>query len=179
MGNRIKDFVILLAVVAMGAYWLKPDLSPPKTTPTPVAAATQGANTFPDLAPPFELHSNLGPPRKFEGKGPLVITLTAVGCGGCIERIPRDQELYQLAKKARIPYYNVLVYVADDASGAQFVQEHQPAADDVLNDPGGKVFVNQYKGSDNNCWMVIGPQGEFRYRGPENMEAMRKAISSL
>lgn len=179
MGSRFKDFFLLLALVATGAYWLRPQPNAPQTTPTPGAAATERASTFPDLAPPFELHSNLGPPRQFDGKGPLIITLTAVQCGGCLERIPRDKQLYELAKKAKIPYYNALVYVADDAAGAKFVKDHHPEADDILNDPGGQVFVNQYLGSDNNCWMVIGPKGEFRYRGPENMEAMQQAIYGL
>ena len=34
-----------------------------------------------------------------------------------------------------------------------------------------RIFVGQYLGSDNNCQMVIGREGEFLYRGPENKEA--------
>lgn len=181
MGNRIRDLVLVIAIIAGAAYWRQKPLEPvPNNTPavTPAPAATASL-AFPTTAPPFELHSNLGPPRKFDGKGPLVVVLTAVGCGDCITRIPRDNEIYAMAKKANVPYYNVLVYIADDAAGAKFVQEHQPAGDDILNDPGGSVFVGQYRGSDNNCQMVIGRQGEFLYRGPENKEAMQKAIASL
>lgn len=167
--------MILIAVIAGAAYWRQ---QPLETTPTPAPQTTR-ASTFPDTAPPFELHSNLGPPRSFDGKGPLVVVLTAVGCNDCIPRIPRDREIYAMAKKANIPYYNVLVYIQDDTAGAQFVKEHHPAGDDILNDPGGQVFVNQYRGSDNNCQMVIGRKGEFLYRGPENKEAMQKAIDSL
>ncbi|MBS2039964.1 hypothetical protein JST97_33570 [bacterium] len=181
MGSRLKDLVILIALVGSGAYWMQHQGAQPnvQATPTPAAATSEPGNYFPDTAPPFELHSNLGPPRKFDGKGPLVVVLTAVGCGDCVTRIPRDKEIYEMAKKAGIPYYNILVYVQDDAQGAQFVAEHQPAGDDILNDPGGLVFVGKYKGSDNNCQMVIGRQGEFLYRGPENKEAMARAISSL
>lgn len=179
MGNRIRDLVIVIAIIAGAAYLRQKPLDAPDTTPavTPAPAATASL-AFPDTAPPFELHSNLGPPRKFDGKGPLVVVLTAVQCGDCITR-PRDNEIYAMAKKANIPYYNVLVYVADDAAGAKFVKDHQPAGDDILNDPGGSVFVGQYLGSDNNCQMVIGRKGEFLYRGPENKEAMQKAIASL
>jgi len=177
VGNRIRDLIIILSFIAAGAYWRSLPQNP-AATPPPVAALTP-RTSFPDKAPPFELHSNLGPPRKFDGKGPLVVVLTAVQCGDCIPRIPRDKEIYAMAKQAGIPYYNVLVYVEDDAAGAKFVKEHQPSGDDILNDPGGQVFVGQYLGSDNNCQMVIGRQGEFLYRGPENKEAMQKAIASL
>ncbi|MFN8605929.1 MAG: hypothetical protein U0931_00245 [Vulcanimicrobiota bacterium] len=182
MESRLKDLVILIALVGSGAYWMHNQRSKPPAEPSPapvVSGTSAPANYFPDTAPPFELHSNLGPPRKFDGKGPLVVVLTAVGCGDCVTRIPRDKEIYDLAKRANVPYYNVLVYVQDDAQGGQFVAEHQPAGDDILNDPGGLVFVGKYKGSDNNCQMVIGRQGEFLYRGPENKEAMARAIASL
>ncbi len=173
MGNRIRDLIILIAVIAGLAYWRQ---KPAETSPAPVPSPR---STFPDTAPAFTLHSNFGPPRTFDGKGPLVVVLTAVGCSDCIPRIPRDREIYAMAKKANVPYYNVLVHIEDDAAGARFVKQHQPAGDDILNDPGGRVFVGQYLGSDNNCQMVIGRKGEFLYRGPENKEAMQKAISSL
>ena len=176
MGNRIRDLLVVITVIAGAAYWRQMPTPAASSTPTPVASPR---TTFPDTAPPFELHSNLGPPRKFDGKGPLVVVLTAVQCGDCIPRIPRDREIYAMAKKANVPYYNVLVYIEDDAAGAKFVKDHQPSGDDILNDPGGRVFVGQYLGSDNNCQMVIGRNGEFLYRGPENKEAMQKAIASL
>lgn len=180
MGSRLKDLVVLIVLVASGAYWMQHQKDTPKPVETPVAGSTGApANYFPDTAPSWELHSNLGPPRKFDGKGPLVVVLTAVQCSGCLERIPRDREIYDLAKKAKIPYYNVLVWAEDDAIGAKFVADHQPAGDDILNDPGGRIFVDKYKGSDNNCQMVIGRNGEFLYRGPENKEAMARAIASL
>ena len=178
MGSRIRDLVIIFSVVALGAYLRQKPSEAPVATPTPVAAATQTSGGFPDKAPPFELPSNQGT-TSFNGKGPLVVVLTAVGCGDCIQRIPRDEEIYEMARKAHVPYYNALVYVEDVAAGERFVKEHRPAADLVLYDPGGKVFVGQYLGSDNNCLMVIGRNGEFLYRGPENKEAMQKAIASL
>lgn len=177
MGNRIRDLVFVMVVIAGLAYWKQKPAQAPAATPVP-PAPVQSAG-FPDTAPPFTLHSNLGPPRSFDGKGPLVVVLTAVGCGECVQRIPRDREIYAMAQRANIPYYNILVYIEDDAAGAKFAQQHHPVGDDILNDPGGRVFVSQYKGSDNNCQMVIGRKGEFLYRGPENKEAMQKAIGSL
>jgi hypothetical protein len=180
VGSRLRDLVVLIVLVASGAYWVQYQKPAPQQTPIVMGtSAPAPANYFPDTAPPWELHSNLGPPRKFEGKGPLVVVLTAVQCEGCLTRIPRDREIYDLAKKAHVPYYNVLVWAEDDAIGAKFVADHHPAGDDILNDPGGRVFVDQYKGSDNNCQMVIGRNGEFLYRGPENKEAMARAIASL
>ena len=169
MASRIRELLLLIAVIAAVAY-LRPSPRPPESEKT---------SEFPATAPPFELHSNLGPPRRFDGNGPLVVVLTAVGCNDCIARIPRDKEIYAMAQKANVPYYNILVYIQDDAYGATFLKQHHPAGDDVLNDPGGHVFVSQYRGSDNNCQMVIGRHGEFLYRGPENKEAMRRAINSL
>jgi hypothetical protein len=179
LGNRIRDLVIVIAIIAGAAYLRQKPLDAPDTTPavTPAPAAT--AVWLSRHGAPLRTSLKPGTTRKFDGKGPLVVVLTAVQCGDCITRIPRDNEIYAMAKKANIPYYNVLVYVADDAAGAKFVKDHQPAGDDILNDPGGSVFVGQYLGSDNNCQMVIGRKGEFLYRGPENKEAMQKAIASL
>lgn len=187
--NRLADFLVLAAVVAGAAYFTTLNKGPsatPSATPSAVTSSgsQQRASQFPDRAVPFTL-PRVGGDREggselvYDGKSAAVITLTAVGCGGCIERIPRDKELNALAHQAGLPIYNVLVYCGDVPSGKAFIEANHPQADAIVIDPGGQVFVNQYLGSDNNCWMVIGSQGEFLYRGPENLAAMKAALAQL
>jgi hypothetical protein len=176
--NRLVDVLIVSALIACGAYFYthpsaRSGASKP-TTPAPVSSS----GGFPDRAIPFQLHRLDGSTLEYAGKGPLIVTLTAIGCQGCKERISLDKELLQLARQKRIPLYNVLVF-ADDKSGPEFAQRYQPEASEVLVDPGGSVFVNQYRGSDNNCWMLIGAQGEFRYRGPAKMAPMQAALAGI
>lgn len=177
--NRFTDFLVLGLIVAGGAFYASRRENP-AATPTPVPSApVRAVNGFPDKAIPFRLARPDGSEFAYQGQGPVVITLTAVTCGGCQQRIPLDKELLALAREHKVPLYNVLVYAADPAYGQSFVAQFQPAADEILIDPGGLVFVNQYRGSDSNCWMLIGPKGEFLYRGPENMQAMRTGLQGI
>ena len=178
--NRFIDVVLVAILVASGAYFATRQ-GGNQDSPTPVVSATApavAAPGFPDKAVPFQLHRVDGTSFNYAGQGPVVITLTAIGCQGCRERIPLDKELARLAEEHKVPLYNGLVF-ADDKTGSDFAQQYQPQATEILCDPGGRVFVDQYRGSDNNCWMLIGPQGEFLYRGPESMDAMKKALARL
>jgi len=181
--NRLVDFVVLGLLISGAAYYFTAKPEKPTNNPNPAVAATASPaapNTqFPDKALPFSLPRVDGSTLQYRGKGPVAITLTAVGCGGCRERIPRDKELLKLTREKGVPLYNVLVFSPDAQAGRQFVDQFQPEADEIVVDPGGQVFVNQYLGSDNNCWMLIGPQGEFIYRGPENMQAMKTGLAQL
>ncbi len=178
--NRLIDFIVLSALVAGGAYFAtRRDNAPASPSPIPLATQTaRASNGLPERAGPFQLRTSDGRVREFSGQGPLIITLTAIGCGGCINRIPTDKELLAVAQEKNIPLYNVLVF-ADDNSGKQFVDQYHPSATEILFDPGGKVSVNQYGGSDGNCWMLIAPDGKFLYQGSENMSAMKQALASL
>jgi hypothetical protein len=175
--NRLVDFLIVATIVACGAYYVTRGQATPPVTPTPVTVVPSTGG-FPDKAVPFQLHRIDGSTLDYAGKGPLIVTLTAIACQGCRERIPLDKELLAMAKSQKIPLYNVLVF-GDDTTGPEFAKQYQPEADEILVDPGGRVFVDQYRGSDNNCWMLIGPQGEFRYRGPANMIPMKTALAEL
>lgn len=181
--NRLVDIIVLGLLISSAAYYFSSRPNQPANNPVPVTAAPASTATanpkFPDKALPFSLPRVDGSLLQYQGKGPVAITLTAVGCGGCRERIPRDKELLKMTREKGVPLYNVLVFAPDAPSGRQFVEQFQPEADEIVVDPGGQVFVNQYLGSDNNCWMLIGPQGEFLYRGPENMQAMKAGLTQL
>ena len=177
--NRLFELVLVIGVIACGAYFF---FTP---TPTPNQAASpkpQVADTavpyFPERAPAFELSTLDGTKIRYDGRKAVLFNVTAVWCQGCRERVPRDKQLVPLARAKGIEVYNILVY-ADQASGASFAQEFSPQASKILVDPGGKVFVEQYRGSDENCWMLVGKDGEFLYRGKEDLPRMVAALDRL
>ncbi|MBM3461036.1 MAG: hypothetical protein FJX76_02945 [Armatimonadetes bacterium] len=66
---------------------------------------------------------------------------------------------------------------ADERSGRAFFDEFVPRADFVLADPGGKVSVDQYGGSDANCWIFVDPTGRIAYRGGPDLKALQAAVA--
>lgn len=177
-GNRLSDLLMLAAMIGLGAaysaYQRQPQATP---SPRPATQVTSTA-TFPERAVPFQLSTPDGQQQSFSGQGPAIITLTAIGCDGCRKRVPLDSQLWELASKRQVPVWNLLVYATPPA-GANFVAEFAPRADHIVVDPQGQVSVNQYGGSDANCWMMIGADGRFLYRGKEDLEAMKRALDTL
>lgn len=176
-GNRLSDVIILVAMIALGAtYSAYQGKQAPVATPVPAVAPASSA--FPDRAVPFQLETTDGRSESFTGEGPAIITLTAVGCDGCRKRVSLDAQLWDTARRMKVPVWNILVY-ANPQAGQSFVAEYSPQADHIVLDPQGKVAVNQYGGSDANCWMFIGADGRFLYRGKEDLNAMKAALETL
>ncbi len=177
-GNRLSDLLILASMIGLGAafsaYQRQPESS---STPRPTAQASSAVG-FPERAVPFQLSTLNGQQESFSGNGPAIFTLTAIGCDGCRKRVPLDGQLWEMANKAKVPVWNLLVYATPPA-GANFVAEFAPRADHIVVDPQGQVSVNQYGGSDANCWMMIGADGRFLYRGKEDLDAMKRALDTL
>jgi hypothetical protein len=171
--QRWMDLVLVLVIVAVVAHLTRsPAQDTPKASPSQVSAAM-------GKAIPFELESVDGRRLRYDAQSPAILVLTAIGCGGCIARVhQQDAELTKWATAHQLPVYNLLVY-ADRASGAAFVAEHQPTAPTILVDPGGQVSVTQYQGSDDNCWMVVGPDGSFLYRGGTDLPRLIEACKGL
>lgn len=175
--NRLFELVLVVGVIACGAYLFFSPTSPSGPSPTPLVADT-AVPYFPERALAFDLNDIDGSRVHYDGRTPVLFNLTAVGCQGCRERVPRDKQLVPLAQAKGIEVYNILVY-ADQNAGATFVNEFSPLASKILVDPGGKVFVGQYRGSDENCWMLVGKDGQFLYRGKEDLPALKAALDRI
>ena len=114
-------------------------------------------------APSFTLPRLDGDPLHFEGRGPVLITLSAVRWGGPQHHIDADKQAYEMAHKCRIPVWNILVHAQrDEARG--FKKEFQPRADEYLYDADGSVSVQTYGGNDWFCWILIDGRGDIIYR---------------
>ena len=127
-------------------------------------------------AQPFRLPKIKGGELVYEaGGGPALITLSAVGCAGCRQRVPTDAKAYTMAKKYGVPVWNIFVY-ANATAGAQFQAELQPAADEFVYDVDGKVSVTTYGGSDSSCWLLIDKTGNLIYRSGPDLAALEEKL---
>ncbi len=175
-GNRSLDLVVVICLIACGAFlWhasssRKPVSEP--STPTPAPGAR--------MAPAFSLPVVGGSSFGYEGgKGPALIVLTAVGCQGCRERVGKiDAAAVAWARSQAIPVWNIFVYAGVEA-GAAFKAEMNPSADRFLADADGSVSVGAYKGSDESCWILIGPASDIIWQGGTDLEALQKAWGGL
>ena len=175
-GSRISivDLAVVTAMVAAASYiYFRPHAD--STPPQIAASATARA---PGNAPSFTLPRLEGEPLHFEGAGPALITLSAVGCVGCQERVPTDRQAYELAHKRRVPIWNVFVYAQGDGARA-FKERFQPQADEYLYDTDGAVSVKTYGGSDSTCWILIDGQGNIIYRSGPNLDDLEKKLATL
>ena len=130
------------------------------------------------MAPAFSLPEVGGGTFTFE-KGPALIVLTAVGCQGCRERVGKvDKAAFDWARSQGIPVWNIFVYAGVEA-GAAFKAEMNPSADRFLADADGSVSVGAYKGSDESCWILIGPASDIIWQGGTDLEALQKAWGGL
>ena len=153
------------------------------TAPAAVTTAAPVANrplNIGDTVPEFSL-STKGFEQVVhrEGDGPLLIVLTATGCRECLERISQqDVEAYKLASKRGVRVWNLLVFHGPGGV-THFMEQYQPAADQVLADASSEVSVRMLGGSDQTCWLLIDSEGRLAYRGPVDLDALEKALSEL
>lgn len=160
--NRLPDFLILVVLCAALAWWYFGRAG----APAPAASPSKGLGAF-------TLDELSGGPFHYKGEGPAFITLTAIGCGGCIKRVQTDRSTTDYLHSIGVPHYNVLVY-ADQRSGNEFVTRFAPSADKILIDPSSGTSVAQWGGSDDNCWFLLGKNGELLYKGRDDDKAIRQ-----
>jgi len=173
------DLVVILVLVAVAAWWHQARRGPGEPEPTVAVSSPSpsGPAEGPDgrTAPPFTLNDADGRPHSYDGKGGLFIVLTAIGCGDCLSRIEaQDRKAAEMARARGLPVWNLLVF-ADESAGRTFMTGHQPDADRVLVDPGGKVSVDVYRGSDAACWILV-RGGRIVWQGGADLEALGKAL---
>jgi len=171
------DLVVLICLIAAAAFLLRQTSGSQTASQQPVTATpAPGAR----MAPAFELPEVSGDRFAYPGgKGPALIVLTAVGCQGCRDRVGKiDKEAYDWAKSKAIPVWNVFVYAGVPAAAA-FQAEMAPTGDKFLADENGSVMVGAYKGSDEACWILIGPAGDILWQGGTDLAALEKAYGDL
>lgn len=181
MNFRRNELIFVIAIVAVVvAYFHQPA---PPSTKDPLAPRpdfTPHLISEGDPVPAFPLPDPKGKETIYQaGQGPILVVLTATGCGGCLQRIDNaDREAYNKAHALGIPVWNMLVY--QGVEGAQaFVDQHQPSADLVLCDPQSSVSVTTLGGSDATCWLLIDKSGKLAWRGPAEPEALTRALENL
>jgi peroxiredoxin len=171
-------FVIGVVAVVVSYFQQAPSSAPGPEAP--LAAFTPGLLSIGQPVPTFALSDPSGENVVYQaGQGPVMIVLTATGCGGCLERIDGlDREAYNKAKERGIPVWNLLVYQGVEGARA-FQEQHQPSADLVLCDQKAEVSVATLGGSDATCWLLIDKQGKLAWRGPANSEGLSRALQAL
>lgn len=173
------ELIFVIAIVSVVVTYFHHD-SPPTKDASPVAQFTPRLISQGEAVPSFVLSDPSGNDVVYQaGQGPILVVLTATGCGGCLARIDgTDREAYNKAKALDISVWNMLVYQgADNATG--FVDQHLPSADLVLCDPKAEVSVSTLGGSDATCWLLIDKEGKLAWRGPAEPEALAKALENL
>lgn len=174
MLRRVVELFWVVLVVGCAMFWWsgrKPE--EPVTAPSPSASGPVASAHA--MGPGFELPSLEGATLGHApGQGPLLMLLTAPGCGGCRERAPLDKKVYELARGHGIPVWSLLVY-SDEAGARAFVKDTGQPADAHLLDPQARVAVAAYGGSDAQCWVLLNPRGEIVYRGSD-VQALWEAM---
>lgn len=172
-GNRVFDLLLLIVLIGGGAFYYF-QKNAPKSLPAPVTTATANQQSGPAAAF-FTLPKLPEGELVFKGKGPALITLSAIGCDGCMKRVPLDRQAYELAHARGVPVWNILVF-ADAQSGQAFIDKFKPQADEFLYENPPIVSVNTYGGSDNTCWMVIDKSGSLVYKGAADLKALESKL---
>jgi hypothetical protein len=184
--KRIVEVCFILAVVAFLYHYETRDAraNSPSVTPSPVAIAEfqppQAPLRIGDRVPSFELMDKDGSAVAYtSGSGPLLVVLTATGCGECLQRIDKEDAVAkEIAERAGAGVWNLLVY--QNPSGVdEFVERYDPTADVILADPTAGVSVKLLGGSDSTCWLLIDGEGRLAYRGPVDEAALQKAMAAL
>lgn len=120
-----------------------------------------------------------GSQRLAEVQGPVLITLSAVGCPDCQARVEKvDRKSYQVAQQAGVKVWNLLVY-ADQTQGSNWTTVYSPSADMVLVDPGGKVSVNQLGGSDATCYILLDAEHKKVWQGQADPVELEQRLAGL
>ncbi len=169
--RRGLDVVFILVVCALSGmlYYNSRPSSEPQTSFTP----------GPDSVD-FTLQDVNGEQRSpIEQPGPLLITLTSLGCQSCLSRVGAvDRETARLAAERGVPVWNIIVY-AERAAAAAWVAEQDPAADLVLCDPDARVSVQQLGGSDLQCYILLDGQHRKTWQGPADVGQLENALDSI
>lgn len=179
--SRLVDIVAIISICAAGILYWRSFLAETQPTPSnsqsPISAQVSPAGL--GQAPSFELPRVEGAPLVYKaGNGPALITLSAVGCAGCRQRIPIDLQARQEVARYGVPVWNIFVY-ADANSAKAFQAELNPQADEFLFDRDGSVSVRTYGGSDASCWILIDEYGKIVYRGPSEVAKLQQALKLL
>lgn len=169
--NRILELLFVFALIAVGykAMTVK------ETSAVKSPAATVQQDSIPNSQPvEFTLPRVGGEDYEFkaDGRNWTLITLTAIGCGGCIERQPTDAKAYGYMKDRGGRTVSLYLY----GSPAQFesvLKENPTQADAVLADYQGKIGVSQLRGSDSRCWILLRPDGVVAWQGGAQIEALK------
>lgn len=180
MRFRSIELVFVVAIVAVVVSYFQQPSTLKEADPAPRPDFTPALVAEHEAVPSFPLTGPSGEETIFKaGQGPLLVVLTATGCGGCLERIDAaDREAYTKAHDLDIPVWNLLVY--QGVNGAQeFVDRHQPSADVILCDPQASVSVTTLGGSDATCWLLIDKSGKLAWRGPADPEALTRALETI
>lgn len=189
--KRILEILFICFVVSLLAQWMqdKPPAQeePEQRKPEVVTRGEQPAQpsaklpiAMGDVVPDFQLNNAQGEAVVHKaGTGPLLVTLTATGCGDCIQRIDKeDATAYEMAAKSGVPVWNMLVYHPDNQA-ASFVQSHNPVADEVVADPTSQTSVRMLGGSDATCWLLLDKEGRLAYRGPVSLDNLERELRAL
>ncbi len=197
--NSTDLLLVLIAVAVLVKAGYDHQGTVEEASPTPASSVVSGepaplnlsAQNGPirigDRVPDFRLPASLpGESFAYEGRGegssegsPVLIVLTATGCGECLGRVDGiDREAYALAKGVGAEVWNFLVYEA--ATGVpDFIVRRGPSADHVVADPESKVSVTTLGGSDTQCWLLIDRKGRLAWRGPAELEGLRTALAQI
>lgn len=190
--KRLTELMFVLSVIAVVVHFQlkKERATAPPSQPTPaLAVATPAPDSPPpayqtvsmgQLVPDFTLtNADGGQTTHRAGEGPLLIVLTATGCGECLQRIDAaDQEGYEMAQQANVPVWNLLVFHPNDRA-AEFKDQHKPHADQVLADPTSDISVRMLGGSDATCWIMLDKEGKLAYRAGAQPAALEQALQKL
>lgn len=185
--SRLFEFLLVFLAVAFVVSLMAEKQEPPEGATEPpktVADSDRPPGNRPlnigDKVPNFSLTDQDQKTVTYnEGQGPLLIVLTATGCGECLERISKeDVEAYNLAQARDLQVWNLLVF-QNPGGVSSFVDQKSPSADEVLADPSSEISVRTLGGSDQTCWLLIDGEGRLAYRGPVDLTALGKALDSL
>lgn len=189
MNKRILELLFIGFVISLLAqYWGKEEAGSGQTAPPRVQPSQTQSQARPgtlpigvnDVVPEFQMSNAQGEIVAHKpGTGPLFISLTATGCGECIQRIDKqDATAYEMARKSNVPVWNMLVYHPQNRA-ASFVEARNPVADQVLADPTALISVRTLGGSDSTCWMLIDKEGKLAYRGPVDLKKLEQALGRI
>ncbi len=169
--RRSLDVVFILVVCALGAmlYYNSRPSSNPKASFTPGSDSVD-----------FTLQDVNGEQRSpGEQPGPILITLTSLGCQPCLSRVGTvDREAARLAAERGVPVWNIIVY-AQRTAAAAWVAEQSPAAELVLSDPDARVSVQQLGGNDLQCYILLDGQHRKAWQGPADVGQLESALDSI
>lgn len=165
MRMRRYDVLFVLAAVALAGWWLY----------------GSSGKQRPEGGVDFTLNEvSGGPLRLADVEGPVLITLTSLGCEPCRGRVNGvDREAATLASHRGVKVWNIIVY-ADKTSAANWVAEYAPSSHAVLlDDPGARVGVQMLGGNDSACYILLDKDHRKVWQGPADSRQLTAALDAL